>query len=52
MQVNPAANFLYAGDEGGTAQIYSFSIAADGSLTQLGPQGSAKGHDDSKVNWN
>ena len=32
------ANFLYVGDEGGDAQLYSFSIAADGSLTQLGPQ--------------
>jgi 6-phosphogluconolactonase (cycloisomerase 2 family) len=38
IQVNPAANFLYAGDEGGDAQVYSFSIAADGALTQLGPQ--------------
>ena len=38
IQVNPAANFLYVGDEGGGAQLYSFSVAADGSLTQLGPQ--------------
>ena len=38
IQVNPAVKFLYAGDEGGNAQVYSFSIAADGSLTQLGPQ--------------
>ena len=38
VQANPAANFLYVGDEGGSAQIYSFSIATDGSLTQLGPQ--------------
>lgn len=38
VQVNPVANFLYVGDEGGAAQIYSFSIAADGTLTQLGPQ--------------
>lgn len=38
IQVNPAANFLYVGDEGGGAQIFSFSVAADGSLTQLGPQ--------------
>ena len=38
IQVNPVANFLYVGDEGGDAQLYSFSIAADGSLTQLGPQ--------------
>jgi 6-phosphogluconolactonase (cycloisomerase 2 family) len=35
IQVNPAANFLYVGDEGGTAQIYGFKIAADGSLTLL-----------------
>jgi 6-phosphogluconolactonase (cycloisomerase 2 family) len=38
IQVNPVANYLYVGDEGGDAQLYSFSIAADGSLTQLGPQ--------------
>jgi len=35
IQVNPAANLLYVGDEGGTAQIYGFKIASDGSLTQL-----------------
>jgi 6-phosphogluconolactonase (cycloisomerase 2 family) len=38
IQVNPVANFLYVGDEGGGAQLYSFSVATDGSLTQLGPQ--------------
>jgi 6-phosphogluconolactonase len=38
IQVNPVSNFLYVGDEGGNAQVYSFSIATDGSLTQLGPQ--------------
>ncbi len=39
IQVNPAANFLYVGDEGGNAQLYSFSfVAATGALTQLGPQ--------------
>lgn len=38
IQVNPAANLLYVGDEGGDAQVYSFSIASDGTLTQLGPQ--------------
>ncbi|HEY8670287.1 MAG TPA: beta-propeller fold lactonase family protein, partial [Terriglobales bacterium] len=38
IQVNPVANFLYVGDEGGGAQLYSFAVAADGSLTQLGPQ--------------
>jgi hypothetical protein len=37
IQVNPAASFLYAGDDGGNSQIYSFSVAADGSLIQLGP---------------
>jgi 6-phosphogluconolactonase (cycloisomerase 2 family) len=37
--VNPAANFVYVGDEGGGAQLYSFSyVAATGALTQLGPQ--------------
>lgn len=35
IQVNPAANLLYVGDEGGTAQIYGYKVAADGSLTQL-----------------
>ena len=39
IQVNPAANFVYVGDEGGGAQIFSFSyVAATGALTQLGPQ--------------
>lgn len=38
LQINPAANFLYVGDEGGGAQLFSFSVAADGSLTQLGSQ--------------
>jgi 6-phosphogluconolactonase (cycloisomerase 2 family) len=39
IQVNPAVNFLYVGDAGGGyAQLYSFSIAANGALTQLGPQ--------------
>lgn len=38
IQVNPVANFLYVGDEGGGAQLYSFSVASNGSLTQLGPQ--------------
>lgn len=35
IQVNPAANLLYVGDEGGNAQIFGYKIAADGSLTQL-----------------
>lgn len=38
IQINPAANFIDVGDEGGGAQIFSFSVAADGSLTQVGPQ--------------
>jgi 6-phosphogluconolactonase len=38
IQVNPLGKFLYVGDEGGNAQVYSFLIAVDGSLTQLGPQ--------------
>jgi 6-phosphogluconolactonase (cycloisomerase 2 family) len=39
VQVNPVANFVYAGDEGGGAQLYSFSmLPATGALTQLGPQ--------------
>jgi 6-phosphogluconolactonase (cycloisomerase 2 family) len=38
IQVNPAANFVYVGDEGGDAQIYSFSYDSTGALTQLGPQ--------------
>jgi|SRR5579863_2095456 len=39
IQVNPTANFVYVGDEGGGAQLYSFSyVAATGALTQLGPQ--------------
>lgn len=38
IQVDPTANFLDAGGGAGSAQIYRFSIAADGSLTQLGPQ--------------
>jgi 6-phosphogluconolactonase (cycloisomerase 2 family) len=38
IQVNPNGNFLYVGDEGGSAQVYSFKVGADGSLTQLGPQ--------------
>ncbi len=38
IQVDPAANFVYVGDEGGGAQLYSFSLAATGALTQLGPQ--------------
>lgn len=38
IQINPVANFIYVGDEGGGAQIFSFSVAVDGSLTQLGPQ--------------
>ena len=35
IQINPAFNFLYVGDEGGTAQIYGYKVAADGSLTQM-----------------
>jgi 6-phosphogluconolactonase (cycloisomerase 2 family) len=35
IQINPAADFLYAGDDGGNAQIFGFKVAADGSLTQL-----------------
>lgn len=35
IQVNPAANLLYVGDEGGTAQIYGYKVASDGSLTAL-----------------
>jgi 6-phosphogluconolactonase len=38
ISVDPTAGFLYVGDEGGGAQVYSFSINAAGSLTQLGPQ--------------
>jgi len=39
IDVDPVANFLYVGDEGGQAQVYSFSAAsATGALTQLGPQ--------------
>ncbi len=38
LQVNPAANFIYVGDEGGNAQVYSFSFNSTGALTQLGPQ--------------
>ena len=38
IQVNPAANFVYVGDEGGNAQVYSFSFDSTGALTQLGPQ--------------
>ena len=39
IQVDPAANFVYVGDEGGGAQLYSFSLApTTGALTQLGPQ--------------
>ncbi len=37
IQVDPTANFLDAGGGAGSAQIYRFSIAADGSLIQLGP---------------
>jgi 6-phosphogluconolactonase (cycloisomerase 2 family) len=47
IQVNPAVNFLYVGDAGGGhAQLYSFSVAADGALTQLGPQADEKLSDD------
>ena len=35
IQINPAGNLLYVGDEGGTAQIYGFKVAADGSLTPI-----------------
>lgn len=36
IEVNPVANLLYAGDEGGTAQIYGFKVSStDGSLTPL-----------------
>ena len=35
IQLNPVANFLYVGDEGGTAQIYGFKVASDGSLTPV-----------------
>jgi hypothetical protein len=39
VQVNPVSNFVYAGDEGGGAQLYGFSmLPATGALTQLGPQ--------------
>ncbi len=38
IQINPVANFVYVGDEGGGAQVYSFSVSATGALTQLGPQ--------------
>jgi 6-phosphogluconolactonase (cycloisomerase 2 family) len=39
VQVNPVSNFVYVGDEGGGAQLYSFSmLPATGALTQLGPQ--------------
>lgn len=41
IQVNPAANFLYVGDEGGNAQIFGYKVAADGSLTQLTLGGSS-----------
>src|SRR5258708_44098 len=30
LQVNPAANFIYVGDEGGNAQVYSFSFNSTG----------------------
>jgi 6-phosphogluconolactonase (cycloisomerase 2 family) len=36
IQVNPVANFLYVGENGG--ELYSLAIANDGSLTQLGMQ--------------
>jgi 6-phosphogluconolactonase (cycloisomerase 2 family) len=35
IQINPAANLLYVGDDGGNAQIWGYKVAADGSLTQL-----------------
>lgn len=36
IQVNPAANLLYVGDEGGNAQVYGFKVSStDGSLTPL-----------------
>jgi 6-phosphogluconolactonase (cycloisomerase 2 family) len=38
IQKNPVADLLYVGDEGGDAQVYSFKVNADGSITQLGPQ--------------
>src|SRR5437660_1519125 len=38
LQVTPSANFLYAAGGPSGAQIYSFSVGADGSLTQLGAQ--------------
>jgi 6-phosphogluconolactonase len=42
IQVNPAANFLYVGDEGGNAQIWGFKVSStDGSLTQLTLGGSS-----------
>lgn len=36
IQVNPVANFLYVGENGG--ELYSLAVANDGSLTQLGVQ--------------
>lgn len=41
IQINPTANFLYVGDDGGNAQIFGFKVAADGSLTQLTLGGSS-----------
>jgi len=41
IQINPAANLLYVGDDGGNAQIWGYKVAADGSLTQLTLGGSS-----------
>ena len=39
IDVDPVSNFVYVGDEGGAAQVYSFSASSTtGALTQLGPQ--------------
>jgi 6-phosphogluconolactonase (cycloisomerase 2 family) len=35
IQINPAGNLLYVGDEGGVAQIFGFKVATDGSLTPI-----------------
>jgi 6-phosphogluconolactonase (cycloisomerase 2 family) len=36
--VSPDGKVVQVGDEGGDAQVYSFTVATDGSLTQVGPQ--------------
>ena len=38
ISVSPDGRFVQVGDEGGNAQVYSFTVGADGSLTQAGPQ--------------